>query len=53
LRSGEIVGLVGDNGAGKSTLVNIVAGALPATSGSVLVDGRDVAAANLAVGSAS
>ena len=40
LRSGEIVGLVGDNGAGKSTLVNIVAGALPATSGTVLVDGQ-------------
>jgi simple sugar transport system ATP-binding protein len=42
LRSGEIVGLVGDNGAGKSTLVNIVAGALSPTSGKVLVDGREV-----------
>ena len=42
LHAGEIVGLVGDNGAGKSTLVNIVAGALPPTSGRVLVDGREV-----------
>lgn len=42
LRAGEIVGLVGDNGAGKSTLVNIIAGALPPTSGRVLVDGHEV-----------
>jgi simple sugar transport system ATP-binding protein len=42
LHSGEIVGLVGDNGAGKSTLVNIIAGALPPTSGRVLVDGSEV-----------
>ncbi len=42
LRSGEIVGLVGDNGAGKSTLVNIIAGALKQTSGQILVDGKEV-----------
>ncbi len=39
---GEVVGLVGDNGAGKSTLVNIIAGALQATSGEIFIDGRPV-----------
>jgi ABC-type sugar transport system ATPase subunit len=42
LRTGEIVGLVGDNGAGKSTLVNIISGALQPTSGEVLIDGKPV-----------
>jgi ABC-type sugar transport system ATPase subunit len=42
MHPGEILGLVGDNGAGKSTLVNILSGALAATSGSILVDGREV-----------
>jgi simple sugar transport system ATP-binding protein len=43
LRTGEVVGLVGDNGAGKSTLVNIISGALQPTSGEILIDGRPVA----------
>jgi ABC-type sugar transport system ATPase subunit len=38
----EVVALVGDNGAGKSTFVNILAGATPATSGEILVDGKEV-----------
>jgi len=42
LRTGEIVGLVGDNGAGKSTLVNIISGALQPTSGEILIDGSPV-----------
>jgi len=42
LRTGEVVGLVGDNGAGKSTLVNIISGALQPTSGEILIDGRPV-----------
>jgi simple sugar transport system ATP-binding protein len=39
---GEVVGLVGDNGAGKSTLVGILGGSIPATSGAVLIDGKEI-----------
>lgn len=39
---GEIVGLLGDNGAGKSTTMRILAGFMPATSGTARVAGYDV-----------
>lgn len=42
VRSGEVVGLVGDNGAGKSTLIKIVSGVHQASSGEVLVEGTPV-----------
>jgi simple sugar transport system ATP-binding protein len=42
LRSGEVVGLMGDNGAGKSTLVKIVAGNYPPSSGEMAIEGRSV-----------
>lgn len=42
LHPGEITALLGANGAGKSSLVLTIAGALPATSGSVSLDGEDV-----------
>ncbi len=37
---GEIIGLVGENGAGKSTLMNILAGALRPSAGTLAYDGR-------------
>lgn len=39
---GQVVGLVGDNGAGKSTLVNILAGAIQPSDGTILIDGHAV-----------
>jgi len=38
----RIIALVGANGAGKSTLMSIISGMLPATSGSMLVNGDPV-----------
>ncbi len=43
LREGKIYGFLGPNGAGKSTTMNIVTGYLAPTSGSVTVDGFDIA----------
>ena len=40
----EIVGLLGPNGAGKTTTINMVLGVLEPTSGSILIEGIDVAA---------
>jgi branched-chain amino acid transport system ATP-binding protein len=39
---GTILGLIGPNGAGKSTLFNCLTGDVSPTSGSVLLDGRDI-----------
>src|SRR5690242_19517416 len=46
---GEILGFLGPNGAGKSTTMRIITGYLPATSGTVRVDGVDVAENSLEV----
>lgn len=42
LPPGRIIALVGANGAGKSTLMTIISGMLPATSGTLLVNGHPV-----------
>ena len=39
VKTGEIVGFLGPNGAGKSTMMKIIAGFIPASSGSIHVNG--------------
>ncbi len=42
VKPGEVVVLVGPNGAGKSTLMQVLAGDLVATAGSVMLDGKPI-----------
>lgn len=49
VREGEVLGFLGPNGAGKSTTMKIITGFLSATSGTVKVDGHDIATDPLAV----
>src|SRR5690242_675368 len=42
VRSGEVVGLIGENGAGKSTLMKILGGVLLADAGEIRIDGNPV-----------
>lgn len=42
VRRGEIFGLLGPNGAGKTTTFRMLCGLLPATSGTLNVDGADL-----------
>jgi branched-chain amino acid transport system ATP-binding protein len=44
LHVGEVHAVIGTNGAGKSTLINMLSGEMPASSGSIHFDGRDVTA---------
>lgn len=39
---GRIIGILGENGAGKSTLMKILSGYQPASSGTILIDGKAV-----------
>ena len=43
VRAGEILGLIGPNGSGKSTTFNLIAGNLRPSSGSIRLDGKEIA----------
>ncbi len=43
IKPGECIGIVGDSGSGKTTLLSMLAGLTAPTSGSVMVDGYDLA----------
>lgn len=43
IEDNEILGFLGPNGAGKSTTMNMIAGCLPMTSGSISIFGSDIA----------
>ncbi|MCJ7446414.1 MAG: gliding motility-associated ABC transporter ATP-binding subunit GldA [Bacteroidales bacterium] len=46
VKTGEIVAFLGPNGAGKSTMMKIITGFIPASSGSVFVNGIDASTEN-------
>lgn len=50
IRQGEFVCFVGPSGCGKTTVLNMIAGAIDATEGSVMVSGRPVNGLQVGVG---
>jgi ABC-type branched-subunit amino acid transport system ATPase component len=42
IEQGRLTGMIGPNGAGKSTTLALLAGTLPATSGKIFYEGRDI-----------
>lgn len=43
VEAGKITSVIGPNGAGKTTLFNVISGRFPASSGTILFQGRDIA----------
>ena len=42
IEAGRIYGLIGPNGAGKTTLFNTITGVIPASTGTITFEGRDI-----------
>lgn len=46
VKTGEITGFLGPNGAGKSTMMKIITGFIPASSGTVTINGTEISTEN-------
>ena len=46
VRSGEILGVIGENGAGKSTFMKLISGVYSPTRGRILLDGQPITVSN-------
>lgn len=42
VKEGEVIALIGANGAGKTTILNTITGLVPAKSGSIVYEGKDL-----------
>lgn len=46
VEKGKILGILGPNGSGKSTLLKVMSGILPATAGTISIDGQNILSYN-------
>lgn len=46
VEKGKILGILGPNGSGKSTLLKVMSGILPATAGTITIDGQNILSYN-------
>ena len=47
IKKSEFVSIVGPSGCGKTTILSLIAGLYEATSGQILLDGKDIKGANI------